>query len=189
MIETLDAARRDAMERLATGAANRRSAMHVPAVGTADGDIRIMVLRQFDAADWSLRFHTDSRSPKVAAIAADPAVHVLAYDADAKVQIRMRGRGEILREGPIADSAWDAADNFARRCYLANAPGTSSDVPTSGLPAWAEGEKPANEQLAGARQNFAVLRVVLDRIDWFMLAHEGHRRAIFTGTGANWVAP
>ncbi len=163
--------------------------MHVPAVGTADGDIRIMVLRHFDPADWSMRFHTDFRSPKVAALAANPAVHVLAYDPEAKVQIRMRGQGEILREGRVADAAWASADNYARRCYLADAPGSSSETPTSGLPQWAEGRKPTDDQLADARQNFAILRVMLDRIDWFMLAHEGHRRAILTRDGAGWVAP
>ena len=189
MIQTLEAARADALERLAEGAANRRSAMHVPAVGTADGDMRIMVLRAFDPAEWSMRFHTDVRSPKVAVIAADPAIHVLAYDAEAKVQIRARGRGEILRNGPVAESAWNAADNYARRCYLADAPGSQSDVPTSGLPEWAEGSKPSDDQLVGARQNFAVLHVSIDQLDWFMLAHGGHRRAVFTRKSANWIAP
>ncbi|MGB7408695.1 MAG: pyridoxamine 5'-phosphate oxidase family protein, partial [Pontixanthobacter sp.] len=139
---------------LTRGATSRKSPMHTPVVGTADGDLRVMVLREYDDARHILRFHTDARSPKVAAIEADAPVGVLAYDAQAKIQIRMRGRGRVERDTPIADAKWTESTNFARRCYLAEAgPSSVAAKPVSGLPDWAEGIQPTEGQVAPARPN------------------------------------
>ena len=98
MYDTLDEVRADIAARLSAAANDRRSAMHSPVVATADADARVMVLRAFDADSWLLRFHTDVRSPKVAVIEADPRIGVLAYDRQAKIQLRLRGTGRIERE-------------------------------------------------------------------------------------------
>ena len=194
MFETLDDVRRDIAERLARAAGDRRSPMHVPAVVTSDVDARGMVLREFDPTSWCLRFHTDVRAPKISAIEADPRMAVLFYDKRQKVQIRVRGTGEVLRAGSVVDAAWSESDNFARRCYLGEAPGALSDDPTSGLPGEFEGVEPDDEQLVPARPNFGVLRIELSELDWFYLAHTGHVRARFKRDGAQewqgrWVAP
>lgn len=170
----------DIVARLTDAALNRRSPMHVPVVGTADGDLRMMVLRSCDAELSQLRFHTDARSPKVAAVGRGAPVSILAFDPQDKVQIRARGLAQAQTDGPIADAAWAAASAYARRCYLAEmAPGTPSGHPLSGLPAEVEGMRPGEEQLLPARANFAVLLVGLTRLDWLCLAHDGHRRARF----------
>lgn len=185
----------DIRECLIRGANSRHSPMHTPVVATADGDMRVMVLRQFDILSNTLRFHTDARSPKVAAIGADAAVHVLAYDPEAKVQIRMRGRGRVERTSSAAEAAWQASTNFAKRCYLAeNAPGAVSQAPTSGLPAAVEGILPDDAQIAPARANFAILLVDVAEYDWLYLANGGHRRArvVFDGAGqpkVSWLTP
>ena len=146
-----------------------------------------MVLREFDASAWTLRFHTDTRAPKVAAIKADPRVAVLFYDKGAKIQIRVRGTAEILRDAPVTDTAWAGGSNFARRCYLGDGPGAQSVLPTSGLPDEFEGHEPTDEQLLPARANFAVLKVELAELDWLYLAHTGHVRAQFTkDDGGDW---
>ena len=47
------------------------------------------------------------------------------------------------------------------------------------------------QQLAPARQNFAIVLVELQQADWFYLSNDGHRRAIIdlhSGEGC-WVAP
>ena len=186
MFETLEDVKRDLCDRLISAAKDRKSPMHVPAVVTADVDARGMVLREFDAADWALRFHTDTRAPKVAVVEADPRVAVLFYDKPAKVQIRVRGTGRILRDGAMADTAWSSSDNFARRCYLGDGPGTLSDEPTSGLPPEFEGVEPDDMQIIPARENFAVLRIELTHLDWFYLAHTGHVRAQFEKKGGEW---
>ena len=186
MFDQLEDVRTDLTNRLIRAARDRKSAMHVPAVITSDVDARSMVLREFDSSAWTLRFHTDTRAPKVAAIDADPRMAVLFYDKGAKIQIRVRGEGEILRDEPVTDAAWDNGSNFARRCYLGDGPGAHSDAPTSGLPSEFEGLEPTDEQLMPARANFAVLRVTLTELDWLYLAHTGHSRAQITRDGGAW---
>lgn len=185
----------DVKECLTRGANSRRSAMHTPVLATADADQRVLVLRAFDPATMTLRFHTDARSPKVAAILADPAVSILAYDAEQKVQLRMRGLARVECTSEAAEQAWQQSSNFARRCYLAQlAPGTPSDGPLSGLPEWIEGVQPSDDQIAPARENFAIVLVRIVSCDWLYLAHSGHRRAqiTFSDTGEadfRWVVP
>ena len=176
---------------LAAGARDRQSPMHVPVVASiaADGapDQRVMVLRGADPETATLRFNADARSPKLAQVAAHPAVHVLAYDPIAKVQLRLSGLGSVDACGTNADDAWDAATLFARRCYLATkAPGTTSATATSGLPAAIEGIKPSADEIARGRPNFATLSVAVERIDWLYLANSGHRRAQLTRAGSGW---
>ena len=177
------------------GANSRKSPMHSPVLVTADAQARVLVLRDFDSESMMLRFHTDARSPKVSAIAANPSVTILAYDPDAKVQLRIAGTARIERTSDTAQSSWNASNNFARRCYLAEAaPGSESNRAVSGLPEWADGILPTDEQIAPARENFAILLVQICEVDWLYLAHGGHRRAkirfIDGGAGDfSWVVP
>ena len=189
MFDTLDDVRKDIAKRLKEGASDRRSAFHLPAIATADADARIMVLRAFDEENWILRFNTDARAPKVAAIGEGAPVGALFYDKEAKVQIRCRGIGRIEHYGPTADTAWEEATNFARRCYLGAGPGAVSDEPTSGLPAQFEGVEPSDEELEPARANFAVLLLTVEEADWFYLSNDGHVRAQFLRGEGRWVAP
>lgn len=191
MFDTLAQIRNDVAQRLAEGAANRRSAMHTPVVVAGGADARVMVLRAFDRVGWRLRFHTDARSPKVGVIADGAPVGVLFYDREAKVQIRCKGRGRIETDTRAVDAAWAKSTNFARRCYLGEGPGALSDGPTSGLPDWVQGVQPTEEQLVKARRHFAILLVDLETADWLSLAHTGHRRAqidLASGEG-RWVTP
>ena len=198
MFDTLDACLTDCRDRLIRAPRDRKSPLHTPVIVTADVDARVMVLRAFDVAAWRLRLHTDTRAPKAAAVEADPRIAVLFYDKGAKIQIRARGTGEILHQGPEVDAAWKASTNFARRCYLGEGPGAASDTPTSGLPPEFEGVEPDDSQLVTARENFALLRITLTALDWLYLAHTGHVRAQFTraaDTGdvaaweGRWVSP
>lgn len=188
MFETLDECLTDCRNRLIRAPRDRKAPMHTPVVVTGDVDARVMVLRAFDSAAWALRLHTDARAPKAQVIAADPRVAVLFYDKGAKIQIRARGTGAILRDGADVDAAWAASTNFARRCYLGHGPGAVSDVPTSGLPPEFEGVEPDDTQIIPARENFALLRITLTSLDWLYLAHTGHIRAQFTreDTAAAW---
>lgn len=188
MFDTLEACLTDCRDRLIRAPRDRKSPLHTPVIVTADVDARVMVLRAFDAQSWRLRLHTDTRAPKAQVIAADPRMAVLFYDKGAKIQIRARGTGEIVREGAEIDAAWAASTRFARRCYLGEGPGAASDTPTSGLPSEFEGVEPDDTQLVPARENFALLGITLDALDWLYLAHTGHVRAQFTraGQGAAW---
>ncbi len=189
MFETLDDCLTDCRNRLVRAPRDRKSPMHAPVIVTADVDARVMVLRAFDAQSWRLRLHTDTRAPKAGVIAADPRVAVLFYDKAAKVQIRARGMGEIVRAGTEVDDAWNASSRFARRCYLGEGPGAEAAAPISGLPPEFEGVEPDEAQLIPARDNFALLRITLTALDWLYLAHTGHVRSQFArdGDSAAWV--
>ena len=182
----LNGVKADIAARLADAADSRKSPMHTPVVVTGDVDARVMVLRAFDGEGWQLRFHTDMRAPKVDAIRTDPRMAVLFYDAPGKVQIRVRGTGAVLGTGAEVDAAWEESANFARRCYLGEGPGAVSDTPTSGLPAAFEGIEPTAEQVAPGRDNFGILKVTIESLDWFYLAHTGHMRAQFERQGDGW---
>lgn len=186
---TLEAVKADITRMLEKAASDRNSPMHTPVVATADADARIMVLREFDAKDWILRFHTDGRAPKVGVIGEKAAVGVLFYDKDEKVQIRCRGTARIESDTPRARAAWRQSDAYARRCYLGAPPGEERDEPSSGLPHWVEGERPTEEQLEPARENFAVLMVDIGSIDWYHLSNDGHRRAVFENGKGRWLTP
>lgn len=180
MFDSLDACFTDCRDRLIRAPRDRKSPLHTPVIVTADVDARVMVLRAFDAAEWTLRLHTDTRAPKAASIAVDPRMGVLFYDKGVKIQIRARGTGAILRDGAEVDAAWQASTRFARRCYLGEGPGAVSDTPTSGLPPEFEGAEPDEAQLVPARENFALLKITLTALDWLYLAHTGHVRAQFS---------
>lgn len=192
LAEALDSAWR----LLVRGAADRRSPVHTPVVAsvTAAGapDARVMVLRAANRATASLRFHTDARSPKCAALDGRP-VSVLGYHPGEAVQLRLSGVAEVIGEGAEVDAIWAASTPFARRCYLVEqAPGTAIEMPASGLPAWVEGRKPEPDDLLPARPNFAVVSVAVTAIDFLHLAQSGHRRALFLaddGWTGCWAVP
>jgi pyridoxamine 5'-phosphate oxidase len=176
---------------LADGAAHRKGAAHAPVVATVDRlgnpSQRIMILRHADRQRRSLRFHTDSRSNKMMEIGLGARASVLVYDAAEKIQLRLGGIARTEIYGVTADSAWDSSTLFARRCYMAeNAPGHDSEHPTSGLPHWIEGKMPAHADIAEARQNFAIIGIKIDEVEWLYLANSGHRRARWNWSSDQW---
>jgi hypothetical protein len=181
---------------LVRGGADRKSPLHTPVVASVDGDglpqARVMVLRKADPAAATLRFHTDARSPKVAQLDGRP-VSVLGYHAAEQMQLRIAGTARVATDGEQVDGIWAQSTLFARRCYLAqSAPGTPMPGPSSGLPAWIEGQQPTAEQIIPARANFATLWIDVTAIDWLHLANSGHRRALFRaadGWAGQWRAP
>lgn len=180
--DDLDLSFAKAWDLIEPGASKRTTPAHTPVVGSIDAtgvaQLRVMVLREADRNLRRLRFHTDSRSAKVDDFAKDERVSILMYDAAEKLQLRLFGTARLETDGPEVDAAWAESTPFARRCYLAeSAPGLSVDVPTSGLPSWIEGKKPTENQLSGARANFAVMLCEVTELEWLYLANSGHRRA------------
>ncbi|WP_353229223.1 pyridoxamine 5'-phosphate oxidase family protein [Novosphingobium sp.] len=186
----------DARRRLDHAARDRHAAMHAPVVVTGDGDARIMVLRGVDDDGGVLRFHTDQRSPKVAQIDADARLTVLAYEPQDRVQLRLTGAARVDRDGTMANAAWAAASPLARRVYLVeSAPGAVLAQPGSTLPAALQTRRPTLAESEAGRDNFAVIVMRIEVIDWLQLGHEGGRRARFVrdaqgdGWQGEWIAP
>lgn len=178
----------EAFRLLSRGVADRRSPFHTPTLATRapDGapDLRTVVLRGFDPATRLLRIHTDRRSAKAAAIAADPRTALHGYDAGAQVQIRIGGVATLHLDDAIAEAAWAASREMSRMCYATpHAPGAPVAEPP-----------PAPQDAVSGRANFAAVTLRIDTLDWLLLAAAGHRRARFAwapdGTlSASWVAP
>jgi len=183
----LDALFADAGARLAQAVRDRRAAMRTPVVVTADGDARMMVLRAADADLAALRFHTDIRSPKLEALAADPRLSVVAYDPQARVQIRLGGDALVQATGALADAAWAATPPISRRCYLAETgPGGVLPAPGAALPVHLRERRPTLAETEPGRAHFAVIVLRAQWLDWLHLSHDGGLRARFTRTDAGW---
>jgi pyridoxamine 5'-phosphate oxidase len=185
-------------DRLHQGAASARDPFHLGVLATVvDGvpDQRTVVLRDVDAHRHQLTFHTDRRSPKVAALEAVPQASWLFYDADAKIQLRIACQAEVHSEGAFWQERWDASRQASRACYAHTAgPGTALEGPLDYGPMLpAPGETLVDEVTRPGRENFAVVTTVAHRIDWLALSSGGHRRLRFNVTALGfdslWIAP
>jgi pyridoxine/pyridoxamine 5'-phosphate oxidase len=187
--DDLHAVRTEAFALLARGVADRRSPFHTPTLASLGPDgaprARTLVLRGFDAQSRTIRLHSDARSDKCAELARDPRCALHLYDAPHQVQLRLEGTATLHHDDAVADAAWEATRPFSRLIYaIQPAPGTPVAAPNS-----------SPTQDAGARANFAILRLRFFRMEWLWLAAEGHRRARFTwntaGTieEATWLSP
>ena len=171
-----------ALQMIGRGVQDRRSAFHTPVLAThsADGpQARVLVLRAFDSAALSLTFHTDTRSAKLLELDVDPRVALTFYDAARKVQLRINGTCTVHAGDALAHQRWAASRPSSLRCFAGAPPGAVSAVPTSGLPAQLEGREPELHELEVAEQNFAVLQIAVQRLEWLHLHTRGQRRAAF----------
>ncbi len=170
---------------LVRAAADRRHPWRTPVLATVavDGspNARTVVLRAADPATRMLRLHTDGRSTKAGEISRDPRVALVFWNRLARVQLRLRGHAEVLREGLEHARAWAATPPSARRDYATTLP------PGTPIATW--------EDIAHADEeaNFALILVRVMTIDWLCLAIRGHLRAGFACEGdeprATWLVP
>lgn len=175
---------------------------HLPVVATVDAEgmpqARTVVLRGFERSGEApprLRFHTDTRSGKIAEIARDDRIGMLFYERRHKVQLRIEGRAVVHVDDEIADAAWAATNPSSRRCYLAPHP------PSSALGQWDpnlpeawRGALPDGEASEPGRSNFAVVKVNVRSIDRLELHHDGHVRSRWRwaddgSVESTWLAP
>ncbi len=192
----LAAALAHAWSQLTHAVTDRTSAFHAPAVANVGLDgapqQRSMILRDVDTAARTLRFYTDARSAKMAGLRNNQHVSVLAYDARSQLQLRLNGRVRFESGTPLADNIWKNLHDRSRMTYAQSiAPGQSVFTPTHGAPPPATGN--ADLLTATARENFCLLIVDIDCLDWVLLSRNGNRRARFTWPqgqlNAQWLAP
>ena len=183
----------DLWDRLEEAAARGKPAFHLPTLATVDAHhapaARVVVLRHADRAAGVVGCHTDARSPKAAAVLANPAASWCFYDRPGKVQVRVSGGTKLIGEGPEWEAAWAATSPSARRCYLGDLPpGTVTDTPEANIPAVYEHRDPTDAESEPGRRHFRLLRTTAGRVEWLSLAHAGHRRALFTRSGDGWAS-
>jgi len=185
----------DTWNRLVNGAVKSRDPLHTPCVATHSGNdisLRTVVLRKAIPETKELRFHTDTRSKKWQELTLNPSISALFYDAADRIQIRVKGRAILQFNNDITAAALEKTSLSSRRCYLTNFdPSSFTDHPTSGLPEHIEQEKFTLEESEIGYQNFGIVSIQVQNIDWLWLHHAGHRRAYFDFVSGSfsWMIP
>ena len=169
------------------GTVDRHSAFHAPVVTSVDAEgnpqARTMILRAVDRDQRTMRFHTDVRSAKINQWQLKSRVCVLGYEASKKIQLRVNGNVTLHTSDAIADDAWQNSRPESHVAYSVKvAPGSVVDTP-SGAP----------QPNDNGRENFAVVVVNIDSLEWIYLSAEGNRRAVFSWRNnvleSNWLQP
>lgn len=184
-------------ELLKTGLLNRNLPFHIPVFicgqdSNADG--RMVVLRGINKKDKNLWFHTDIRSKKIRILKANPIASLLFYDKEEKIQLRITGKVKINYQNSIAQKSWNKTTHMSRKCYLGNeAPGSDTLSPTSGLTEEIDNHKYSIEESEIGYNNFCVVEIFIESIEWLYLAARGHRRAHFalknSSVEKKWLIP
>lgn len=142
-------------------------------------DARTVVLRHADAKLSHLHIYTDSRSPKVAALADQPSAMLVFWSKRLSWQLRVRAHMSVQTAGPQVDAVWDrVSQSAAAGDYL------SAAAPGDALPG--EQAPPADP---GQPHHLAILVAQVQEIDWLELARSGHRRALLGADTWEWRVP
>jgi hypothetical protein len=174
----------DCWNKLETGAKQADAGFHFLTLGSVDEQgkpqMRTLVLRRVDRAKRMLEFHTDMRSPKWQALAANPHVTVLGYCN--KTQLRLHATIALhAADSPLAEAAWNRLSRRTQQTYAGPAPGSDMESESS--------------DIGIGKDNFGVLLLQVNVLDWCLLARENNQRAVLSyssdGTIASskWVNP
>ena len=151
--------------------------------GTAQNSqphLRTVVLRETDSEERRLAFHTNRHSQKVADLEGGSRIVWHGWDAEAREQIRLRGTATVHTDDAVAEAMWESQSPRSLAVFPhTDPPGTPLDAPDDGLRASVQERPISREDVAEGRRHFAVVRTVIDEIDWLHLHPEGHYRAQF----------
>ena len=159
---------------------DRHSEWRTPVLATVGRqgapDARTVVLRHADAKLSRLHIYTDSRSPKLTAMADQPSAMLVFWSKRLSWQLRVRVHMSVQTTGPQLEAVWDrVSQSAAAGDYLsAAAPG---DV------------LPGEQALPGDpthQHHLAILIAQVQEIDWLELARGGHRRAMLGADTWDW---
>lgn len=164
----------------------RTHAWRTPVLATVDregvADARTLVLREVDPEAASLRFFTDTRSPKRAQIEAQPRGMLVMWSPALGWQLRVGVDLALQLDGPAVASRWERVSRSpAADDYLSPLP--------PGSPLDAGQQAPPATPLAprGSPGHFGMVTAQVRFIDWLELHAQGHRRARFAPEGGRWV--
>jgi len=182
-VSDLNAVFETVLAMLADGVADRTAPANRPALATVGTDglpqVRTVVLRAFDPASRTLMIHVDIRSGKIQELAAQPQAALHVYDPAREAQFRLACHVKVHRAGAVHERAWADKPHLSRVHYtVAATPGQ----PIAG---------PGDAEIAGGsgdagKENFAVLELEIQGIEWLYIGSRGHRRARFQWDGNAW---
>lgn len=141
--------------------------------------------------------HTDSRSPKVAALRQNTEAVLLWYAADWKLQLRARATVAVHHDDATTRHFWQESQLRSRRAYSApHPPGSVQSASVSDLAPHFHEEDPTEANTAAGYQHFAVLLATIHDLEWLTLASDGNRRGRLLfglpepdGWRHEWLAP
>ena len=163
------------------GAKDRRSPLHTIVLATVHAGmprLRTVVLRRVDIPEKRVYAHVDLRSPKALNVLADPNTSWLAYDPEARIQIRLSGKAYVHNQDELCRQHWNTTGHHSRRFYMRPQEGRPLDAPQH-LVEELRDFKYTDAETETAFADFAVIRCEVDFMDIYTLHHEGNRRAEF----------
>lgn len=185
-------------DRVEAGAKASGHPFRTPTFATASANepaARTVVLRQAEREARRLAFHTDRRSAKVHDIRAHSRVAWHWWTPETHEQVRLQGTATVHEDDDVADAMWaDQSPSSLVVHVREEASGTPVDAPRDGLQQSARTSPVTRDDVAAGREHFAVVRTVIDSVDWLHLHPEGHYRAQFRcppgeAVEGQWVIP
>ena len=181
---TLDALVDDVWARIAGGLNGQWPPWGLPMLATQSRDgprARVLALRAVQPEARTFVFHCDARSEKVREIDADARVSVIFWDPADGIEARFVGRAVVHRQEDVTHDAWQAVSRLRRLASrTAKAPGAKLDAAArlDALP---------QASYTDGYENFAVIHVAVDRLDWLWVGADDLRRASFVWKSSRWV--
>jgi len=167
-------------EQLQRAVTDRNHAWRTPVLAGVDEQglpqARTVILRGADAEAQRLVMYTDHRSPKVAEFALRPQAVLVFWSKELSWQLRLAAEIQVETEGTIVEAAWDQVQSTgAAADYL------STQAPGSPIQ--------ANDGKFTEPHALGVIIASVQSIDWLELTRQGHRRALLSGDGMQWLTP
>ena len=156
---------------------DKRHPFRTMVLGTSGGDypqLRTVVNRKFSKND-GITFYTDSRSPKVNQILANPQVSLLFYHPKKKLQLRILGIANFLDQ---------SSDQYRQALQSIKQSPSAKDY-TTALPPGSHID--SVEYAYGDTLNAAVVQVELKEIEVLLLDRDGHQRRLYTIEDGDWM--
>ncbi|MCA0132744.1 pyridoxamine 5'-phosphate oxidase family protein [Winogradskyella alexanderae] len=134
---------------------------------------RTVVLRKL-LSDFTFVIYTDSRSQKVMDIRNNNSVSGLFYHPKKLLQIRVEGKAEIITDKAILNEYWKNINENSRKDY------TTYLKPGSLI------NNPDDVSYNLEANNFCVIHIIPNSIEYLQLKRPNHLRILFTKSGADW---
>lgn len=170
---------------------------HSPTFGSTGPEgpnLRTVILRQADAAQRTLLFHSDCRAPKIKEIEQDARVFWHFWHPEQREQLRLRGVATLHVEDEIATQLWQSSSPQSLTLYTkSQAPGTPVITPQSGLPPHIQSGPVSQEDVSAGRRYFVAVQTVIHEVDVLHLRKDGNYRASFKWNNeemmSTWIIP
>ena len=181
-LETPEEIRHQIWKELGRATQDRHHEWRTPVLATVGQDgwprARTVVLRRADALAGQLDIYTDSRSPKVAQMRAQPLAQFVFWSARLSWQLRVRVQVDVMC-GQQVEELWHVVRQSA----------SAGDYLTVAAPGEPLAADPGLGEVATPAVSFAVLRAHVVDMDWLELSRNGHRRAQLGPQAWRWLTP